>query len=129
MQKYILTFLLAAVVGILGGIQGQAGSLYVLTGLLMLGIVETPSEAAGTALLYTSVPVTLGAAYEYYKQGKINLKIAAILIFTAFSFAYIGAKINPLISSKVTEYSIAIMTLLSSIYFFKRAYFEESKKK
>ena len=71
MQKYILTFLLAAVVGLLGGIQGQAGSLYVLTGLLMLGIVKTPAEAAGTALLYTSVPVTLGAAYEYYKQGKL----------------------------------------------------------
>ena len=127
MQKYILTFFLAAAVGLLGGIQGQAGSLYILTGLLMLGIVETQADAAGTALLYTSVPVTIGAAYEYYKQGKINLKIAAILIFTAFLFAYVGAKINHLISSKVVEYSIAVMTLLSSIYFFKRAYFEESK--
>tara|TARA_B100000925_G_C21817121_1_gene391267 strand:- start:342 stop:731 length:390 start_codon:yes stop_codon:yes gene_type:complete len=129
MQKYILTFLLAAVVGLLGGIQGQAGSLYVLTGLLMLGIVKTQSEAAGTALLYTSVPLTIGAAYEYYRQGKVNLKIAAILIFTAFSFAYLGAKINPMISPKVIEYSIAVMTLLSSIYFFKRAYFDDSKKK
>jgi uncharacterized membrane protein YfcA len=125
MQKYILTFLLAAVVGLIGGIQGQAGSLYILTGLLMLGIVKTQSEAAGTALLYTSVPITIGAAYEYYNQGKINLKIAAILIFTAFTFEYVGAKINPLISSKVIEYSIAVMTLLSSVYFFKRAYFEE----
>jgi uncharacterized membrane protein YfcA len=125
MREYILSFILAALVGLLGGIQGQAGSLYILTGVLMLGIVKTTSEATGTALLYTSLPVTLGAAYEYYRQGKINLKISAILSFTAFIFAYGGARINPLISSKIIEYSIAITTLLSSIYFFMRAYFKE----
>ena len=91
----------------------------------MLRIVKSQAQAAGTALLYTSIPVTLAASYEYYKNGKVNLKLAGILIITSLVFSYLGAKINPLISPKVIEYSIAVMTLLSSIYFFKRAYYEK----
>ena len=63
--RYVKTFILATLVGLLGGIQGQAGALYVLSGLLMFNIVKSQDIAAGTALLYTSVPVTIGAAYEY----------------------------------------------------------------
>ncbi len=122
MNRYILTFILAAIIGVIGGIQGQAGSLYVLTGLLLFGIVETQSQAAGTALLFTSVPVTLAAALHYYKKGKVDLDIAGILIVTTLFFSYLGAKLNPLLSPKLIEYSISIMTFLSSIYFFKRAY-------
>ena len=127
MNQYILTFILAAVVGTIGGIQGQAGSLYILVGLLLLGILKTQEEAAGTTLLYTSVPVTIGAAYEYYKNGKVDLKLSGILIVTAFSFAILGAKLNKYLSEKVVSYSIAIMTLLSSFYFFHRAYSLKAK--
>ena len=122
MEQYILTFILAAIVGTIGGIQGQAGSLYILVGLLLLGIVKTHEEAAGTTLLYTSIPVTIGAAYEYYRRGKVDLKIAGILIVTAFSFAILGAKLSRYLPEKFVSYSIAIMTLFSSFYFFYRAY-------
>ncbi len=122
MNKYLLTFLLGAFVGILGGLQGQAGSLYILTGLLLLNIVKSQKVAAGTALLYTSIPVTLGAAYQYYSKGDVDLKVTAILIPTVFIFAYFGAKLNYLIPKKYTLYSIGITTLCISIYYFRKAY-------
>jgi hypothetical protein len=121
MQKYVLTVLLGAVVGLLGGIQGNAGSLYVLTGLLMLGIVDSQRKAAGTTLVFTSVPLTLAAAYTYYQNGDVDLPIAGVLISTAIVFSFLGAKLNYLVPEKYVLYSIFIATLLSSGYFLRKA--------
>ena len=44
----------------------------------MLGLVETQQETAGTTLFYISIPLTLGAAYVYYKKDMINFKLASI---------------------------------------------------
>ena len=121
MQKYILSVLLGSVVGILGGLQGNAGSLYVLTGLLLLGIVDDQRKAAGTTLIFTSVPLTLAAAYAYYQKGDVDIPIAGTLIATAVAFSYIGAKLNYLIPEKYVLFSIFVATLLSSIYFLHKA--------
>ena len=117
MNKYILAFILAAVVGFVGGLQGQAGSLYILAGLLALGISNTQQEAAGTTLLYTSVPLTIVAAYEYYKKGKVDIGVAAVLIPTAMLSSIFGAKFNFLITQKTTTLSIALLTFLTGMYF------------
>lgn len=122
MKKYILTFILAAIVGIIGGLQGNAGSVYILTGLLLFNIVSTQRMAAGTTLLYTSVPLTIGAAYQYYKKGDIDFKLAGILTVTAFFFSILGAKLNYIIPQKYTLYSTSIMLFLSSLFFFRKAY-------
>jgi uncharacterized membrane protein YfcA len=122
MKKYILTFILAAIVGIIGGLQGNAGSVYILTGLLLFNIVSTQRMAAGTTLLYTSVPLIIGAAYQYYKKGDIDFKLAGILIVTAFFFSILGAKLNYIIPQKYTLYSTSIMLFLSSLFFFRKAY-------
>ena len=39
MNRYILTVILGALVGVMGGLEGQAGDLQILTGLLLFGIV------------------------------------------------------------------------------------------
>ena len=122
MQRYLLAFLLAAVVGLIGGLQGNAGSVYILTGLLMFDIISSQKIAAGTTLLYTSLPITIGAAYEYYKRGDLDLKIAAVLIPTGFLFSILGAKLNYLIPEQYTLYSIGIMMFLSSIFFIRKGY-------
>lgn len=121
--RAIKTLILGITVGLLGGIQGQAGALYVLTGLLMFNIVPSQKIAAGTALLYTSVPVTLGAAYEYYKRKEIDWNISMILIPTVIIFSIIGAKINPYIPEKYTLYSISLTSFIISFYFLHKAYY------
>jgi uncharacterized membrane protein YfcA len=120
--KIIKTLILGISVGLLGGIQGQAGALYILTGLLMFNIVDNQKMAAGTALLYTSIPVTIGAAYEYYKRKEIDWTVSLILIPTVIIFSTLGAKINPLIPKKYTLYSIAVSSLIITIYFFYKGY-------
>ena len=40
MYRYILAAILASIVGIVGGIQGNAGTVYLLAGLLLFNIVN-----------------------------------------------------------------------------------------
>ena len=120
--KIATTVILGIVVGILGGWQGQAGALYILTGLMVFNIVKNQHVAAGTALLYTSVPISLGAAYQYYKNDSIDWEAAMILIPTVFIFSILGAKINFIIHEKITILSIAFTSLLITIYYFYRAH-------
>jgi|UniRef100_A0A6C0CVT8 uncharacterized membrane protein YfcA len=122
MNKYILTVFLSMFVGLLGGIQGNTGAIYILTGLLMLGIVKNQALAAGTTLVYTSFPITMAAAYQYYKRKEVDWKISLILIPTVISFSVIGSKLNPYIPEKYTLYSLATTTFLTSIYFLHKAY-------
>ena len=122
MDKLIWTVILGSIVGLIGGLQGNAGSVYILTGLLVFNIVNSQKLAAGTTLLYTSVPLTLGAAYQYYKKDKVDLKIAGILIVSSFIFSILGAKLNFLIPTYWTLCSIGFTMMLSSIYFYRKAY-------
>ena len=117
MNDFIKTFCLAAVVGFFSGMQGMAGAIYILLGLMFLGLVDSQQEAAGTTLLYTTIPLTIGAVYVYYKEDKINFRLAAILIPTAFIFSILGAKINFKIPNKYVLLTIFISTFIISCYF------------
>ena len=120
--EIITTVVLGVIVGLLGGWQGQAGAIYILTGLMALELVSDQRTAAGTALLYTSVPVSLGAVYEYYKTGDINWQAAAILIPCVFIASIFGAKLNKITHKKITLLSIGISTLAVAGYFFYKSY-------
>ncbi len=120
--EIVTAILLGFVVGLLGGWQGREGGIYVLTGLMALGLVSSQKTAAGTALLYTTVPVSIGAVYNYYKRGHVDWKIAAILIPTGFIASIIGAKLNKVTPEKITLLSLGISTLFVSGYFFYQSY-------
>ena len=119
---YLKTIILGTIIGFIAGVQGNSGAVYILTGLLLLNIVKTQPQAAGISLFYSAS--TIFAAYQYYTKNKIDLSIVAVLITTSIIFSVIGAKVNPQIPPKYVSYSIALTTLLSSIYFFNRALHE-----
>lgn len=120
MYNYLYAGILASIVGLIGGIQGNAGSIYLLTGLLFFNIVKTQQEAAAITLLYTSIPITLGAALEFCYKGKLDYKLAIICIIFGFLFSIVGAKLNFYISQKNVILSTSILLLFSSGVFFNR---------
>ena len=116
---YLKTIILGIIVGFIAGVQGNTGAVFILTGLLVLDIVKTQGQAAGIALFYSIS--TIFAAYQYYTQNKFDLKIVGVLIITSTIFSVLGAKVNPYIPQKYVLYSIAMTTLIASLYFFHRA--------
>ncbi|GAA0729636.1 sulfite exporter TauE/SafE family protein [Aquimarina litoralis] len=78
--------------GFLSGTMGIGGSV-VMIPLLILWVGFTQHQAQGTSLAVLSVPVTLLAAFNYYKEGHVNWKFAAIIAITFIVGGYLGSKL------------------------------------
>ena len=83
---------LGLVAGIFAGMFGIGGGLIIVPALIFVfGFKEL--EAIGTSLAALIPPVGLLGAAEYYRNGYINIRSAALIAVGLFCGALIGAKI------------------------------------
>ncbi len=81
------------VAGVFAGMFGIGGGLIIVPALLLLLKVKE-AEAIGTSLAALIPPVGLLGALEYYNNGYINIRYAALVAAGLFVGAYFGAKIT-----------------------------------
>ena len=120
--KYIMSALIGTGVGFTGGFQGTAGGFYITMLLLALGIVDTQRQAIGTTLLAIVFPLSIGAVYEYYKSGDIDIVVGLIIAGFYIIAATYGARFNKVVPEKWVVLSLATALFLNSFYFFNRFY-------
>lgn len=118
----IYAILIGSFVGFLGGFQGIAGGFYISALLLMTGVAKTQRESAGTTLLSILFPLSLGAFYEYYSSGDVDVKSGLLIAIFYMIFAYIGAKTNKHFTDKFVYMSLAQLLFLTSLYFVYKSY-------
>jgi uncharacterized membrane protein YfcA len=63
-------------------------------------------------------PISLGAVYEYWKAGDVDVNIALTIALFYTMFAWFGAMINIDIDEKYSILSLAISLSLTAVYFF-----------
>lgn len=78
--------------GFFSGTLGIGGSV-VMIPLMILWVGFSQHEAQGTSLAVLAVPVTLLAAYNYYQEGYVNWRYAAIIAVTFIIGGYLGSKL------------------------------------
>lgn len=88
---FLSLILIGLLAGFLSGTLGIGGSV-VMIPLLIIWVNFSQHEAQGTSLAVLSVPVTLLAAFNYYKEGQVNWKYAAIIAITFIIGGYLGSK-------------------------------------
>lgn len=118
MNKTILAIFIGMIVGFMGGFQGIAGGFYISALLLALGVVDTQRQAAGTTLLAIVFPLSIGAVYEYYKSGDIDIYVGLVIAFFYMIFAWVGAKSTAYVSEELNVLSLAVLLTCTSLYFF-----------
>jgi uncharacterized membrane protein YfcA len=123
--KTLLTILVGALSGVIGGAFGIGGSFIILPAIMLLGIIPDYKMAVGTVLLAMLPPISLFAFMEYHKNKKVDITAGIILCVAYFFGSYYGAVINNMYSVKVLEYCTGFSFLLISIYFFYIAYNEK----
>ena len=84
--------------------------------------------AAGTTLLVVLFPLSIGAVYEYWKTGDVDLYAGLVITFFYMIFSWVGAKANLLVDEQYPLLSLAVLLMLTSFYFFHR-YLDLIKKK
>jgi uncharacterized membrane protein YfcA len=90
-MNIVLYLLLGLAAGILSGLLGIGGGIIIVPVLVLLfGLSQ--HQAQGTTLALMVPPIGLLAAWAYYKQGFVDLKIAAFICLGFFIGGLLGAE-------------------------------------
>jgi uncharacterized membrane protein YfcA len=111
MTNILLYLILGLVAGIISGLIGIGGGTIIVPVLVFLfGLSQ--HQAQGTTLALLVPPIGLLAAWTYYKQGFVDLKIAAFICLGFFFGGLLGAKFATKLSNVVLERVFGVALLL-----------------
>lgn len=112
--------LLGLVAGIFSGLIGIGGAIIIIPALVLLfGLSQ--HTAQGTTLALMVPPIGLLAAWTYYKQSFVDLKIAGLICLGFFIGGLFGAEFATEISDEILRKIFGVVLLAASLkmIFFK----------
>jgi len=114
MMNMLLYLLLGLFAGAFSGLIGIGGGTIIVPALVFLfGLSQ--HQAQGTTLALLVPPIGFLAAWTYYKQGYVDLRIAALICVGFFLGGLVGAKLATKLSNVVLERIFGIALLLISL--------------
>ncbi|MBD2605761.1 sulfite exporter TauE/SafE family protein [Scytonema hofmannii FACHB-248] len=114
MTNIWLCIILGLVAGIVSGMTGIGGGIIILPALIFfLGFSQ--HQAQGTTLALLVPPIDLLAAWTYYKQGYVDIKVAALLCLGFILGGWFGAKIGTSLPNGVLTKIFALLLITSAI--------------
>jgi uncharacterized protein len=114
MTGILLYLLLGLVAGVISGLIGIGGGSIIVPALVFLfGLSQ--HKAQGTTLALLVPPIGLLAAWTYYKQGYVDLRIAILICIGFFLGGLFGAKIATRLSNVVLERVFGVALFLISL--------------
>lgn len=117
MPKEFLLILLGLAAGTFSGVIGLGGGVIIVPALVFIfGLSQ--QQAQGTTLALMVPPIGILAAYAYYQQGFVDLKIAALICLGFIIGGWFGAKIAVNLSQNLLQKLFAVSLFLISIKMF-----------
>jgi len=122
-QIVLILLLVGLAAGMLSGLVGVGGGIIIVPCLVFfLGFSQ--KMAQGTSLGILLLPIGVLGAFQFYKQGYIDIKVVAI-ISVAFIFgSYFGSKIALRLSQDNVKKIFALVMLLVAV---KMLFFDNKK--
>ncbi len=113
-SQIVYTSIIGLAGGILSGLLGLGGAIIIIPALVFfLGFNQ--QMAQGTTLVMMVLPVGALAAWQYYEQGFVEVKTAAILAITFFVGGYFGARFATHIPQLMMKKGFAIVLAFIAI--------------
>ncbi len=106
----LLLLCIGLLAGLLSGLIGIGGGIIMIPLLLFLGMTQHQSQ--GTSLAVLSVPVTALAAFNYYKEGYVEWKYAAVIAVFFVIGGYIGSRLAIQIDEKILKKIFGVILLV-----------------
>jgi uncharacterized membrane protein YfcA len=114
MIQGLLYLLLGLAAGIISGLIGIGGGTIIVP-VLVFFFGLSQHQAQGTTLALLVPPIGFLAAWTYYKQGYVNLQIAAFICLGFFFGGLLGAKFATKLSNVVLERVFGVALLLIAL--------------
>ena len=110
----LLYILLGILAGVLSGLIGIGGGVIIVPSLIFwFGFSQ--QEAQGTTLGILVPPIGILAAWTYYQQGYVNLKVAILICLGFVLGGLLGAKLAINLPSNILEKVFGIALLLIAL--------------
>ena len=114
MTEFSLCFLLGLAAGILSGLIGIGGGIIIVPALVFI-FGFSQHQAQGTTLALLVPPIGILAAYNYYKAGHVDLRIALLLAIAFIAGSYFGSKLAIRLPQELLKKIFGIFLLLVAI--------------
>ena len=101
-MNIVLLLLVGLAAGVLSGLLGIGGGVLIVPSLLFI-VGMTQHTAQGTTLALMVPPIGLLAAWTYYKQGCVDIKVAGLICVGFFFGGLIGAKCATIINAALLK--------------------------
>ena len=115
----IILILIGILSGTFSGLVGLGGALIIIPALIFVFGIDQ-HIAQGTAIAIMLPPVGILAAYNYYKQGQLNIKFSALIALGFFFGCYFGARVALEIPSDTLRKIFAVVLFILSFRFLFR---------
>lgn len=113
-QTIIYLVFIGITAGILSGFIGIGGGIIIVPGLIYL-VGLTQLQAQGTSLALMLPPIGILAFMHYYKEGNVDIKIAAIVATTFIVGGFFGAKLAHKVDQNLVKIIFGTIMLLIAI--------------
>jgi uncharacterized membrane protein YfcA len=110
-QIILSLILIGILAGVLSGLVGVGGGI-IMVPLLVMFFGFNQHQAQGTSLAVLAVPVTAVAVFNYYKEGQINIKYAAIIAVFFVVGSIFGSKFALTLDQKMLKKIFAVVLLV-----------------
>ena len=116
MLRYLIGGIIGLMAGFIGSMFGISGAFIIIPLLLLFGVCSNQLTAQGTTLCMLLPPISIFAAYTYYKHKHIDLGIAAILIVFYILGTLFGSKTAMNFSERRSRLNFAFLLFLMAGY-------------
>jgi uncharacterized protein len=121
MYKILLGSLIGLLGGIVGSMFGMSGAFIIIPLLLLFGVCSNQLSAQGTTLCMLLPPISIFAAYTYYKNKHVDFKLALVLIIFYIFGTLVGSKAAVSFSERKSRINFSILLLFLAGYVFYSA--------
>jgi uncharacterized protein len=110
----LILLLIGTFTGVMAGMLGIGGGLVVIPALVMI-MGMSQQETQGTSLAMMLPPIGIIAAWNYYKAGHVDIKVALILACMFIVGSYFGSKLAIRLPQDTLKKIFGIFLLLVAV--------------
>jgi uncharacterized membrane protein YfcA len=110
----LIYLLIGLAAGLLSGLFGIGGGILIVPALLLVGRM-TPATATGTSLGALLLPVGALGAWQYYRNGHVDVRASALIALGLLVGAFFGARVAQGLDPVLARRAFAVFLLLVSV--------------
>ena len=111
----LLLIVIGVVAGVLSGVFGIGGGVVIVPALIYLAGFRQ-HQATGTSLAVLLPPIGIAAAYEYYRNGNVDIRSAAFIAAGVLAGGWFGAVVANKISGPYLRLSFGLFVVSLGVY-------------